>query len=393
MTRALVPSALLLALSACPAEVPSETPTSAPPAPPPAHGSALSCAEPEPLCGAANACLADEHAAHVPQLEAIALGLRCAEERPRACTLEAAVDLLGRTWSGPWGESIGARALDTLARACEQGSVESCEAVFVHYRDAPSFHQDPKRMAADLGSACFGGHELACSRLAHECRQGRCALEAAGSAFARGCSHTPCFEEAARLEEEAGDRASALSLFANGCAAGGSGACTDAGRVARDAGAAEHTRVAREIVARCGAAPHCSALEAQFFASAHDYRRARDAFDEACRAGDDEACERLAWALLALPPPDDERGIGLLDERCVARGEVASCYALARIFHEGGSVRADRPRSARYARLACDKGEPMACDWQTTSTGTGSDGRPLLERVVDMLVSPLRMLP
>ena len=94
----------------------------------------------------------------------------------------------------------------------------------------------------------------------------------------------------------------------------------------------------------------------------NDYVEARPLLDQACDAGNAEACGDLGqvydsgWGI----PQDHNRSAALFLKACNA-GNVDSCLSLGVSYGNGNGVEQDYSRARELFSLSCDKGNSLGC--------------------------------
>jgi len=95
--------------------------------------------------------------------------------------------------------------------------------------------------------------------------------------------------------------------------------------------------------------------------------RANQLLEQACNAGDRDACKTLAQYLLYSQPQDIARGRALADQAC-SRGGYLDCWILGEFLEHGPAGHDPATASAYYAKAVaaakplCDGGEVGACE-------------------------------
>jgi len=105
-----------------------------------------------------------------------------------------------------------------------------------------------------------------------------------------------------------------------------------------------------------------AAYEAAVALKAGDLKRARDLFDQACKAGNSGSCVHLGWMIGSGRggPRDERRARTLLEQGCKA-GVAEGCFALGAMFDDGVGGPQDKARARALYDQACKGGYAQAC--------------------------------
>jgi TPR repeat protein len=118
-----------------------------------------------------------------------------------------------------------------------------------------------------------------------------------------------------------------------------------------------------------------AAYEAAVALKAGDLKRARDLFDQACRAGNSGSCVHLGWMLGSGRGGlrDERRARALLEQGCKA-GVAEGCFALGAMFDDGVGGPQDKARARALYDQACKGGHSEACSVLAKPATTPSAG-------------------
>jgi TPR repeat protein len=283
---------------------------------------------------------------------------------------------------GVRGASSTARALALWARACDLGEHLGCDMAAVEHPDPALQAAFGRKSVALDARQCAGGDGYACYLLSYNQRTGEKVkkdAKAAEVALARsvaidekGCAggdRDACRRLAHEVDPARGRAlwTDAVAADVKSCEAGDPARCMAAGSChsvgASAFGLAPDPARGAELFARACAAGWAQGCRA----AAADLREAKAApgrvaamWDGACRAGDDEACQRAFEADPAGMADRGARALELRAGRCDA-GNALGCQDAAEQLRLGRGVTRDLPRAAALDLRACRLGARWKC--------------------------------
>ena len=265
-----------------------------------------------------------------------------------------------------------ARSGGAPAGGCDPADLEGCTAWAERQLAADpgdmSFDSERKEAQGHLRTACAGGVQRACSKLADS-------LERLGPAIG---------DDALRV----------ITLRTRTCEAGDARDCEKlGGSLLESRGLQNSPEAARVLRKACDAKRTTACLRlASVFESGQigvpDPAAGLKLREKACDLGDADACDAAADSWGRGVNSKDAKKARALDEKACALGRGASCSGLSRAeASTAGGKKTDPDKALEFLRKACDGGDGNACWELSRLTSAGQAGGPRDDdKAVDLML-------
>jgi TPR repeat protein len=280
----------------------------------------------------------------------------------------------------PARAAAGSAAAGAASRACTPGDLEGCTAAAERQLAADpgdaSFDTERKAAQGTLRTACAGGVQRACSKLA--------------DSLERFSNPAVASDDALKI----------VTLRTHTCEAGDARDCEKLGQdllerrgVQSPRGAAAALQKACEAK-RTSACLRLASLVESGAAGAPDPAAGVKLREKACDLGDAEACSAAADALGRGLASKDAKKVAALDEKSCTLGRGATCWSLSRAALQAGQdkekdkdKRAGPEASLAWLRKGCDGGDGNSCWELSRLTSAGQTGGPRDdEKALDLML-------